>query len=380
MKIHQRPNVAVRVLPPRMQARRAAVRDGGSAETNAAARVAGSGGVPLSHEARSYFEPRFGCDFSHVRIHADAEAASAAHGIHAQAYALGRDIVFADGMFKPDTAAGRHLLAHELTHVVQQSFGQDKVIRRHPDKDESEQRAALLTAFTDGADLPAKRVAQIGSAMRAFSLHQLDAMRKAGVRFWPPGSLPPEFAGRVKAKDLTTPGGYLDTLHIIRMADKASTDAIRHELAHAWDHVRTGKVKPIGKLKGDAFQKALEHTPELSSATGEKRSTKEEHAGSMRSARLTVAEMLQRYKRWKLREQSFDNPSTKEGYSKTSTREFYAEGYSVFHGGSEWNQAKLLYYAPELYELLEAESKEEGLAVPDRAALAQAIRDQRLPP
>jgi hypothetical protein len=89
--------------------------------------------------------------------------------------------------------------------------------------------------------------------------------------------------------------------------------------------------------------------------------------------------MLERYKeRCGLREQSFDNPTTKEGYSQTSTREFYAEGYSVFHGGRERNQARLLYCAPELYELLEDEAEHEGLRVPDRSKIEAAIKEQKL--
>ena len=60
-------------------------------------------------------------DFSPVRIHADARAAESAQSVNARAYTVGRDIVFGPGQYAPDTAAGRRLLAHELTHVIQQS-------------------------------------------------------------------------------------------------------------------------------------------------------------------------------------------------------------------------------------------------------------------
>jgi hypothetical protein len=243
---------------------------------------------------------------------------------------------------------------------------------------EEKERATLLAEFTRGAELPAQQVSRIASAMRAFSLQQLQAMRKAGVRFWAPDSLPPEFKDSVQVENVSTPGQYLDTLRIIRMAKKATTDAIRHEMAHAWDHVRTGKVRPIGKLQGKDFEKALKETPAFSSETEEKRATKETHEGKVRSVRIPISEMFERYKKWKLREQSFDNPSTREGYSKTSPKEFYAEGYSVFHGGKEWNQARLLYYAPELYELLEAEATQQGLAIPDRSKIAAALKEQNL--
>jgi hypothetical protein len=99
-------------------------------DTGGAAQAASRGGNPLSPGVRSYFEPRFGHDFSRVRVHTDGAAASAADGIRAQAYTLGRDIVFASGAYSPDTSAGRHLLAHELTHVVQQRQGRDDRVQR----------------------------------------------------------------------------------------------------------------------------------------------------------------------------------------------------------------------------------------------------------
>ena len=78
------------------------------------------GGQPMPRAERNYFEPRFGVDFSQVRIHRDAAAAAAADAVGARAFALGRDLVFARGAYAPASSAGRHLLAHELTHVLQQ--------------------------------------------------------------------------------------------------------------------------------------------------------------------------------------------------------------------------------------------------------------------
>ena len=77
-------------------------------------------GRALDAATRAFMEPRFGHDFSRVRIHADAGANCAADAVQAQAFTVGGDIVFGNGKFAPSTAAGRALLAHELTHVVQQ--------------------------------------------------------------------------------------------------------------------------------------------------------------------------------------------------------------------------------------------------------------------
>jgi hypothetical protein len=89
-------------------------------DVGSAAQAAARAGIPLPGEVRSYFEPRFGHDFSGVRVHTDGAAAAAAQGVQARAYTLGRDIVFAGGEYSPHTMQGRKLLAHELVHVVQQ--------------------------------------------------------------------------------------------------------------------------------------------------------------------------------------------------------------------------------------------------------------------
>ncbi len=102
----------------------------GRASAETAARAVATGGTPMSPEARAYFEPRFGRDFSDVRIHNGSEAAVAADAIHARAYTLGSDIAFATGEYAPGEAAGRRLLAHELAHVVQQE--RPSTIRRAP--------------------------------------------------------------------------------------------------------------------------------------------------------------------------------------------------------------------------------------------------------
>lgn len=83
--------------------------------------VLGSPGQPLDAGTRAFFEPRFGHDFSKVRIHADEEAQQSAQAMNARAYTVGEDLVFGPGEYKPQMSAGRQLLAHELAHVVQQS-------------------------------------------------------------------------------------------------------------------------------------------------------------------------------------------------------------------------------------------------------------------
>jgi hypothetical protein len=80
-----------------------------------------SPGQPLNQQTRAFMEPRFGLDFSQVRIHTHTHAMKAAHSVNARAYTVGRDIVFGASQYSPRSRAGLQLLAHELAHVVQQN-------------------------------------------------------------------------------------------------------------------------------------------------------------------------------------------------------------------------------------------------------------------
>lgn len=102
-----------------------------SAESGGLARSAGSPlaglgqGAPLPVQARRSFELRFGHSFDKVRIHDGPAAADRAAQMNAQAFTYGRDIVFGAGRFRPDTVNGQFLLAHELTHTIQQGEGRE---------------------------------------------------------------------------------------------------------------------------------------------------------------------------------------------------------------------------------------------------------------
>lgn len=93
------------------------------------------GGSALPESARAYFEPRFGADFSQVRTHTDSGAAQTAKSLRARAFTVGENIAFGAGEYAPDSDDGRLLLAHELTHVVQQGAGGSAapVARRKPE-------------------------------------------------------------------------------------------------------------------------------------------------------------------------------------------------------------------------------------------------------
>ncbi|HZY35747.1 MAG TPA: DUF4157 domain-containing protein [Mucilaginibacter sp.] len=91
-----------------------------------------SSGQPLPDSSRKFFEPKFGRDFSNVRLHTDSVAAKSAQSINALAYTSGNNIVFNSGQFSPESDNGKKLLAHELTHVIQQGAGPGTAVQRKP--------------------------------------------------------------------------------------------------------------------------------------------------------------------------------------------------------------------------------------------------------
>jgi Domain of unknown function (DUF4157) len=148
-QIERRPASAISVAPMQVSRTCAAcdaeLQKSASATTSASAagqplglvqEVLRSPGRPLDGATRAYFERPFGRDLSAVRVHTGGSAERSARQLNADAYTVGRNIVFDTGKFSPKTPAGRRLLAHELTHVVQQAGGsggaEDARIQRQP--------------------------------------------------------------------------------------------------------------------------------------------------------------------------------------------------------------------------------------------------------
>jgi hypothetical protein len=92
-----------------------------------------SSGQPLHAATRAQMEPRFGQDFSNVQIHTGAQAAESARAVDALAYTVRNHIVFGEGQYAPETSAGSRLLAHELTHTVQQGSTDAPTVARFSD-------------------------------------------------------------------------------------------------------------------------------------------------------------------------------------------------------------------------------------------------------
>jgi hypothetical protein len=135
-----------------------------SASTNAPSivdEVIEGSGQPLDSSTRALMEWRFGHDFGNVRVHFDARAGTSARSVDALAYTVGHDIVFSDGAFAPVDPSGRSLLAHELTHVVQQSNANTarRQIQRQPDETSTKETPPAKTppAKTAPAKAPPRK-------------------------------------------------------------------------------------------------------------------------------------------------------------------------------------------------------------------------------
>lgn len=125
-------------------------------------------GRPLDDATRAFFEPRLGTDLGVVRIHDDATAADSARDVAAQAYTVGRNVVFGAGRYQPSSESGRALLAHELAHVVQQGSG-----RTTP---RIQRKAQTYTIYPEHAPLSADEVL-ILMAMKRRGVDRAGAIR-----------------------------------------------------------------------------------------------------------------------------------------------------------------------------------------------------------
>ncbi|HLB71706.1 MAG TPA: DUF4157 domain-containing protein [Candidatus Methanoperedens sp.] len=127
-----------------------------------------SPGQPLDAAASTFMEPRFGHDFNQVRVHTNARATESVQGINALAYTVGNNIVFGRGQYAPGTTTGSRLLAHELTHVVQQEAGGSRSVHAKPAMDQPGspfEREADFMAYAVKRSSPSPLRGHMGSTL-----------------------------------------------------------------------------------------------------------------------------------------------------------------------------------------------------------------------
>jgi hypothetical protein len=135
--------------PPRIQRFAGRATEGTETAPPSVDRVLASSGRPLNTTLQQKMERRFGHDFSRVRVHSGAAAEQSAREVNANAYTAGHNIVFGAGRFMPGTHRGRHLIAHELTHVVQQAGSRATGIQRQPADPQLQQPPTIAANATE---------------------------------------------------------------------------------------------------------------------------------------------------------------------------------------------------------------------------------------
>jgi prefoldin subunit 5 len=172
-----------------------------AAATGTAQNMVPSPGQPLEPATRAFFEPRFMHDFSKVRIHAGVAPTQAARALGARAYTLGSDIVFDQSQYAPGTREGRRLLAHELTHVVQQGHGaaQGAIIQRQ------ETAATALPSASD--QQPEEPVESVGDMGRKAVLEAAERRLKEKTTIVSEAEIKDIREGRIRLRLVKLPDG-----------------------------------------------------------------------------------------------------------------------------------------------------------------------------
>jgi hypothetical protein len=161
-------------------------------------------GRPLDKNTRDYFKPRFGMDFSRVRIHTDAVAGQSARALSAKAYTIGSDIRFNEGQYQPNSQSGKDLLAHELTHIIQQGKQAETIHRRaYPGGDPIHDD--LLDQFSRETGIPRSEASQHSSEYEAWLLHRPNARSSSVPSSSPPTSAPAPTYGTACSGGSTDP-------------------------------------------------------------------------------------------------------------------------------------------------------------------------------
>ncbi len=200
MRMAQPAPLSAGVADPALQ-RDGAEGAGASPDTSLATRVASQDGTALDGAARDFFESRMGHDLSAVRVHTGPDAAAAARSVQARAFTLGGDIVFGAAEYAPDTDSGKRLMAHELTHVVQQGAAQrqqpdDPTIQRDgaPDADADPLAAPLTDSEWHGVNVWLSRGEVVGEPLTGDADH--NAAVVAASIFCSRALGAPEFQGK----------------------------------------------------------------------------------------------------------------------------------------------------------------------------------------
>jgi outer membrane protein OmpA-like peptidoglycan-associated protein len=205
-----------------------------------------SPGEALDAATRAALEPRFGHDFSRIKVHADAKAADSARQVNALAYTVGEDVVFARGQYQPGSSQGQRLIAHELTHTIQQAGGT------------SLRGAGPSESRLEGEAQAVSRAALEGREVSVAARAPLGLSRQPA-----PGAAPDVISGAtpaaVVATDPDTIDGFATGSAVITPANQGKLQAIAVRIQSALKERPDSRVRVVGHTdaqgqEGDNFK------------------------------------------------------------------------------------------------------------------------------
>lgn len=218
----------------------------------------GSPGRPLDAKTRAFFEPRFGHDFGRVRVHADAKAAESARAVGALAYTVGRDVVFGADRYAPRTSTGRQLLAHELTHVVQQrdvsgTSSLDRLTLDRPDSAQEAEARRVGAALAPGGTASARAlrddlrpIVSRADPQVVQIIRNLGTTPRTGLQFWPTNVTDTQVGPVTVQGGLM--GGGASRLHVI-IGENLTLRTLARQLLPLWltatPFTPTGAAAPL---------------------------------------------------------------------------------------------------------------------------------------
>lgn len=248
------------------------------AKVEAEVRAAASGGTPLPMKTRKLLEPRFRANFAGVRIHTDGNAAKLANKLSARAFAFGNHIFFGGGAYDPESKAGLELLAHELTHIIQQGesiqrkadTSETRVSERTPQQASRLGLSDALDFFADAANaIPGYRMFTILIGVNPINMSAVEAsaanILRAIVEFLPGGNIITRVLDSYGIFDKV--GGWIEgqlkSLGISGASIKAALDKFMDSLSWkdifnlsgVWGRAKAIFTEPIGKII--SFAKSL---------------------------------------------------------------------------------------------------------------------------
>ncbi len=259
---------------------------------------------------------------------------------------------------------------------------------KSPDEQKRDQLLEHMWRDND-PPLSDKEQKQLRAAFRSLSTAQMESLDKEGMRIWRGRDTPPELA-----KLGMSTGGISERAHY-QYASKTLTlnpdlpphlSDIVHELGHARDDLwnDTKLTKPLSEVKGEKARERQMDAASLMSHTKQKFAVKTYKGGTdseLVDKKMSINDMYKAYvKRTENTPTSMlpASENARSSYAKSSPSEFYAEAFAIFHGDDPQAQARLLTFAPEVFSLLQADAKANGLPTLDEAALAKVdIFDHR---